>query len=164
MQETTTQGAYQPIPLRSNTRQRLTPLRVPDPKLLEFSPSPLMPRYSGRVSTFYSSCRASYSETYEPPRVTQFGPISRVESRFIGDEWRHIAVRADGKTLQRSASQFRLFNENELPLLFEPELERETAKYILTENGNEEAVRINKHTIVHGSRDHSSVGIIRILQ
>jgi hypothetical protein len=127
------------------------------------APNPVLTlSYSGRVGTFYSAARDSYCETYEPARPSAHGPIGRIESRFIGGRWIHMAYRFSGAAVCSSDDDVLLFEQSSLPLMFDPDAERAFAKHWLTSGAGSEVVNLPNNVVVYGSRDRSSLGIIRL--
>lgn len=111
-----------------------------------------------RVSTFYSAPTSTYSETYEPPRITAFGRIAVIESRFVSGRWKHTAFSEEGKRITDECGHV-LFDEGRLPLLFKPDQEKQFASATLGTDAS--VVWIGHEVMVHGSRDGKSVGVIR---
>ena len=88
-------------------------------------PPALVTGYAGRVSTFYNDTQATYSETYEPVRQTSVGDVWRVESRFISDRWLHLAYSFKGNQISFPDGGIGMFEQGDLPLLFDPLVERQ---------------------------------------
>jgi hypothetical protein len=117
--------------------------------------------YVGRVSTFYSGASATYSETYEPARQSAFGLIFRVESRIVNGFWRHLAYDAKGKAVANIDDNFLLFDQSNLPLMFDPELELSFARKMLTAASKRDMVILPREVIVYTNQNQTSLGLIR---
>jgi hypothetical protein len=127
------------------------------------APTPVLNQsYCGRVGTFYSAARESYCETYEPARPSAHGLISRIESRFIGGRWIHMAYRFSGALVSSVEDDLFLFEQSSLPLMFDPDAERAFAKHWLNSGAGPEVVNLPHNVVVYGNRDRSSLGIIRL--
>jgi hypothetical protein len=124
-------------------------------------PPALVQDYAGKVSTFYNATRATYSETYEPVRETAIGQIWRVESRFVAGRWLHLAFSLKGAQISLPNGGPGMFEQKDLPLLFDPHTDRQFARAILDTNPAVEIVRLAGQATIYGSKKDSSVGIVR---
>ncbi|MBS1991009.1 MAG: hypothetical protein JSS83_10855 [Cyanobacteria bacterium SZAS LIN-3] len=120
--------------------------------------------YSGRVSTFYNQARATYCETYEPPRKTVAGDVWRLESRMVAGRWLHMAYSIKGEQLNVANGKFGMYEQSELPLLFDPEQERTFARTLLDSRPGAEKIKLAGQNLVYGSGTDGSVGIVRVLK
>jgi len=127
-------------------------------------PDAVVGGYVGRVGTFYNSARATYCETYEPARKTQAGDVWRLESRLVAGRWLHMAYSIKGVQLNVANGRFGMYDEGELPLLFDPMVERDFALALLQANPGTEKLKIGAHNLVYGSLKDGSVGIVRVLK
>src|ERR1700679_97226 len=124
-------------------------------------PPALVQDYAGRVSTFFNGAKATYSETYEPARKLALGDVWRVESRLVAGRWLHLAYSCKGLQIGLPTDGAGMFEQEELPLLFDPDRERQFALALLAANPKVEIVRLGEHVLVYGSKKDSSVGIVR---
>jgi hypothetical protein len=124
-------------------------------------PRPQETGYVGRVSTFYSASQNKYSETYEPVRKTIFGDVWRIESRTTSGRWLHILYTLKGEPICRPEGGPGMFDQEQLPLLFDPQAERQFASLLLEGKPKVEFVRLDGEITVYRSRKDQSVGIVR---
>jgi len=118
--------------------------------------------YQGRVGTFYNSENMSYVENYEPARSTAYGLVGRIESRVVGQRWRHIAYGPGGETILSESNDLVLFDQTSLPLMFDPAEDVKFAGKMLAASPKNEVVALPKDVVVYANRERTSVGIIRL--
>jgi len=145
-------AAAQPRPRDTGTRLQIA------------LPAPVTSNYCGRVSTFYNSARATYCETYEPPRKTIAGDVWRLESRMVAGRWLHMAYSIKGVQLNIANGRFGMYDQTEVPLLFDPLVEKDFALALLEANPEAEKLKVGAHNLVYGSTQDGSVGIVRLLK
>ncbi|MBU6450161.1 MAG: hypothetical protein KGS72_00165 [Cyanobacteria bacterium REEB67] len=125
-------------------------------------PSPVANQlYRGKVSTFFDGQRGWYCESYEAARVTAYGDISRIESRLISGRWRHQAFRYNGQLVTTENEDLWLFDQTNLPLMFDPERERDFATRYLAACASAQVVNLSKDVVVYKNATGLSVGIVR---
>jgi hypothetical protein len=118
--------------------------------------------YIGRVSTFVNISTASYSETYEPARLSAFGPIGRIESRISDGVRKHIAFRLSGEQIYGPDDDLIFFDQVNMPLMFEPEKEQQFAEACLSIDVNQDLFHYSKGVVIYRNKDGRAVGIVRL--
>jgi hypothetical protein len=131
------------------------------PPALPPVPAPQVTDYVGRVSTFYSATQNTYCETYEPLRKTGFGHVWRIESRLASGRWLHVLYTLKGEPVCMPEGGPGMFDQDQVPLLFDPLREREFASILLEGKPKVEFVRLDGEITVYRSRKDQSVGIVR---
>jgi hypothetical protein len=128
---------------------------------LPMLPPPLVSDYCGRVSSFYSVARSTYSETYEPVRKTELGDVWRIESRLVSGRWVHLPFSLKGQPLIATRGESGTVENSELSLMFDPEAELHFAQTLLERRPKAEFVRIEGEVTVYRSRSDQSIGVVR---